>query len=244
MSEYAIVDRLKCLSLYGMAQAFEDILKLPPKMRPCLEHAVSKMADAETRFRDDKRTARLLKASKIKYPNALLEDVECSTVRNITKAQVDECLDCGFIRRGENMILISLTGCGKSFLASAIAHQACVLGLRALYLNMNKFTEILKRAKLEESVNALITRLDKNDLLVLDDFGLQKMDEDTRHALLMLLDERYDKKSTIICSQLPLDKWYDYIAEPTHADAIMDRLVNSSNIIELKGESMRKRRRH
>lgn len=243
MSEYAIIDRLKNLSLYGMAQALGDIFRQPSQMRPSIENAVSNMIDSEIRYRDDKRSARLLKASKMRFTNALLEEVECSTARNITKAQVQEITDCGFVRRGEGLIIIGLTGCGKSYLACAIGHQACMLGLRTLYMNMNKFTETLKQAKLEGSLNALIARLDKNDLLILDDFGLQKMDEDTRHALLMLLDERYEKKSTVICSQLPIDKWYNYIAEPTHADAIMDRLVNSSNIIELMGESMRKKRK-
>lgn len=243
MSEYAIIDRLRSLSLNGMAQALEDIMKLPMQMRPSLDNAVSKMVDMEIRVRDDRRAARLLKASKMRIGNALLEDVECSTVRNISKAQVDEIASCGFIRRGEGLLITGLTGCGKSYLACAIGHQACTLGLRTLYMNMNRFTETLKQARLENSLNSLITRLDRNDLLILDDFGLQKMDEDTRHALLMLLEERYEKKSTIICSQLPLNKWYDYIAEATHADAIMDRLVNSSNIIELAGESMRKRKR-
>lgn len=242
MIDDEIVNRLKKLSLHGMAEAYNDIMALPPQMRPDMAGALSKMVDTEVRHRDDKRTARLLKASMLRISHALIEDVECSLQRNLSRAQLDSVADCGFIRRGEGLLISGLTGCGKTFLACAIGHQACILGLKTLYLNMNKFSEILKKAKLEENVNSLLAHLDKNDLIILDDFGLQKMDEDTRMVLLMLLDDRYKKKSTIICSQLPVSKWYDYIAEPTIADAMMDRVINSSSLIELKGESMRKKR--
>lgn len=237
-----IKERLALLSLHGMAEAIGDLLALPVQMRPSLENAVSKMIDAEIRHRDDKRTRRLLKASKMRMTNVLMESIICSVERNLTRDQLEPYADCSFIRRREGLMLTGLTGCGKSYLAFAIGRQACMLGFRTLYLNMNKFTETLTKAKVEGSFNDMIDRLNKNDLIILDDFGLQKMDEDTIHSLLVLLDERYDRKSTIICSQLPIEKWYDYIGEPTHADAIMDRLVNSSGHIELKGDSMRKKK--
>lgn len=237
-----LTERLRLLSLDGMAEALGDVLALPIQMRPSLEQVVSKMIDTETRHRDDRRTMRLLKTSKMRMTDVLIEDIVCSTARNLTKEQLESVADCNFVRRGQGLLITGQTGCGKSYLAFALGHQACTLGLRTLYLNMNRFTETLTKAKIEGSFNDMIDRLNKNDLLILDDFGLQKMDEDTIHSLLVLLDERYDKKSTIICSQLPVGKWYDYIAEPTHADAIMDRLVNSSNLINLEGDSMRKRK--
>lgn len=237
-----LTERLKRLSLDGMAEALGDMLALPVQLRPSLESAISKMIETETRLRDDRRTMRLLKASKMRMTDVLMESVVCSTARNLTREQLETISDCGFIRRGEGLLITGKTGCGKSYLAFAIGHQACTLGLRTLYLNMNRFSETLAKAKVEGSFNDMIDRLNKNDLLILDDFGLQKMDEETVHSLLVVLDERYDKKSTIICSQLPIDKWYTYIAEPTHADAIMDRLVNSSNLINLEGDSMRKKR--
>lgn len=237
-----LTERLRLLSLEGMAEALGDVLALPIQMRPSLEQAVSRMIDTETRHRDDRRTMRLLKASKMRMTDVLMEDIVCSAARNLTKEQLGSIADCNFIRRGQGLLITGKTGCGKSYLAFAIGRQACTLGLRTLYLNMNRFTETLTKAKIEGSLNDMIDHLNKNDLLILDDFGLQNMDEDTMHSLLVLLDERYDKRSTIICSQLPVDKWYDYIAEPTHADAIMDRLVNSSNLINLEGDSMRKRK--
>ena len=242
MNELAsIVDRLKALKLSGMAEAISDIIKLPVQMRPSLEMALSKMLETEIRHRDDSRTARLLKASKLRY-QVLVEDINCSTARNFTREQLMFIADCGFVRRGENLLITGLTGCGKSYLACALGNQACTLGLKTLYLNMNRFVDVLKQSRLDGTFSQMLSRLDKNDLIVLDDFGLQKMDSDTRIALLTLLEERYEKKSMIIISQLTLDKWYDYIAEATLADAIMDRLVNSSHHINLEGPSLRKRK--
>lgn len=241
MENDMLTDRLKSLGLNGMAEVASDMLKLPLQMRPSLENAINKMIETEVRSRDDKRTARLLKAAKLRV-KALIEDIICSTARNLTKEQLMAVADCGFVRRGENLLITGLTGCGKTYLADAIGHQACTLGLRTLHLSMNHFADQLRQSRLDGTWDSLLTRLNKNDLIILDDFGLQKMDGDTRLALLTLLDDRYEKKSVIITSQLPLDKWYDYIAEATLADAIMDRLINSSHHINLEGPSMRKRR--
>lgn len=238
----SIVERLKTLKLTGMAEAVSDIIKLPVQMWPSLEMALSKMIETETRCRDDSRTTRLLKASKLRY-QVLVEDITCSTARNFTREQLTSIADCGFVRRGENLLITGLTGCGKSYLACALGHQACTLGLKTLYLNMNRFVDVLKQSRLDGTFSQVLSRLDKNDLIVLDDFGLQKMDSDTRIALLTLLEERYEKKSMIIMSQLPLNKWYDYIAEATLADAIMDRLINSSHHVNLEGPSLRKRKK-
>lgn len=241
MENKDIVDRLRLLGLYGMAEAAYDMLKLPVQMRPSLESAVCKMIETEVSTRDAKRTARLLKAAKLRV-KALIEDIVCSTTRNLTREQLMTVADCGFVRRGENLLITGLTGCGKSYLACAIGHQACTLGMKTLYLSMNHFTEQLRQSRLDGTWEELVTHLNKNDLTIFDDFGLQKMDADTRLALLTLLDDRYEKKSVIITSQLPVEKWYDYIAEATLADAIMDRLANSSHHFELEGPSLRKKR--
>lgn len=237
----AIVDRLKALNLNGMAEMVGDIMKLSVQMRPSLEMALSRMLEAEVRHRDDSRTTRLLKASKLRY-RVLVDDISCSTARNLTHEKLDSIADCGFVRRGENLLITGLTGCGKSYLTCALGHQACTLGSKTLYLNMNRFVDVLKQSRLDGTFYQMLSRLNKNDLIILDDFGLQKMDGDTRIALLTLLEEHYEKKSMIIVSQLPLEKWYDYIAEATLADAIMDRLVNSSHHIELDGPSLRKKK--
>ena len=134
-----------------------------------------------------------------------------------------------------------MTGCGKSYLACALGRQACCLGYRTEYLNMNRFIERITLSKLDGTFLRLISRLEKNDLIIFDDFGLQPVDANTRLALLQILEERYERKSIIIASQLPVNKWYDYIGEPTFADAIMDRLLSNANRIDLKGESLRRK---
>ena len=166
-----------------------------------------------------------------------------SSERNLSKDQLSEISDCSFIQRAENILLTGLTGSGKSFLACAIGRQACMTGYRTEYFNMNKFIEKIALSKIDGTFLKVISRLDKNDLIILDDFGLQPLDQNARLALLQILEERYERKSIIIASQLPIGKWYDYIGEPTLADAIMDRLVNNATHIELKGESLRKRNR-
>ena len=236
-----LTEQLRSLKLNGMAEAVGDMLLLPTHLRPSLESAVSKMVETEKAFRDESRTARLLKGAKLRV-KALIEDIKCSTARNLTQDQLGAIADCGFIRRGENLLITGLTGTGKSFLACAIGYQACTLGLKTLYISMNHFIDQLKQARLDGTFEVLMTKLNKYDLIIFDDFGLQQMDSNTRIGLLTLLEDRYEKKSVIITSQLPLDKWYDYIAETTLADAIMDRLTTSSHHISLEGPSLRRRK--
>ena len=242
MSTQTTISQLKELGLHGMAEAFEAMMILPSQKRPALDRAVEKMVQTEVCTRDKKLTEKLLKAARLRY-KVFIEDITCSTERNLTENQLAEVADCSFIRRGDNLLITGLTGCGKSYLACALGNQACTLGLSTLFISMNHFTDELTKARLEGTYQKLIKKLGKKDLLILDDFGLQPLTPDARLALLTLLEDRYEEKSVIITSQLPLDRWYDYIAEPTLADAIMDRLINSSEHIELKGETLRHNRR-
>jgi len=242
MNTQIIINQLKELGLYGMAESFEGMMNLPLQKRPGLDRAVEKMVEMEICTRDKQLTERLLKAAKLRY-RVLIEDITCSTARNLTEDMLAEVADCSFIRRGENLLITGLTGCGKSYLACALGHQACTLGLSTLFLSMNHFTDELTKSRLDGTYQKMLHKLDKKDLLILDDFGLQPLSQETRLALLTMLEDRYDKKSVIITSQLPVDRWYDYIAEPTLADAIMDRLINSSIHIHLEGETMRQRKK-
>ena len=242
MNTQETIIQLKDMKLKGMAASLETIMHLPVQARPTLELAIARMVEAELQDRRDRKTEMFLKTSRLRY-TALLEDVICGTDRNFTKEDLAVLSDCSFIRRHENLLIQGKCGCGKSFLACALGRQACILGYRTVYLNMNSFVEKVAISKLDGSFLKMITSLEKNDLIILDDFGLQPMDMNTRLALLQILEERYERKSVIIASQLPIAKWYDYIGDATLADAIMDRLVANANKIELKGESMRQRRK-
>jgi len=242
MNNQQTIDLLTSLKLKGMAKEYEALLRMPRQMRPGMEMTVAKLADAERNDRHDRKTQLYLKASKLRYM-ATIEDIICSAERNLSKDQMSEVADCSFVSRAENLLITGLTGCGKSYLACALGRQACMLGYRTEYMNMNKFIERIAMAKADGTFLKLVTHLDKNDLIILDDFGLQPLDTNSRLALLQILEERYERKSVIIASQLPVNKWYDYIAEPTLADAIMDRLVNNATHFELSGPSLRKIRK-
>ena len=238
MNTQETIIQLKDLKLRGMASSLEAIMNTPVQNRPSLNVAVAKLVDAELQDRRERKTEMYLKISRLRY-TALIEDVVCGTERNFTKEDLATLSDCAFIRRHENLLIQGKCGCGKSFLACALGRQACMLGYRTAYLNMNSFVEKVALSKLDGTFLKMITSLEKNELIILDDFGLQPMDTNTRLALLQILEERYERKSVIIASQLPINKWYDYIGDPTLADAILDRLVSNANKIELKGESMR-----
>jgi DNA replication protein DnaC len=239
MDRNDIIQGLKKLKLQGMAAEAEGLLRTPVNMRPCLELSLQKLIEAEARTRDDNRTLRLLKAAKLRY-KVNVENIICSVERNLTPEQLGALLDCSFVRNGENLLITGQSGCGKSFIACALGHQACTLGIRTLYLSMNHFVEQLSREATLGRKEEFIQSFEKIDLVIIDDFGLQEMDMQTRMMLLTLLEDRYERKSFIITSQLDIPMWYDYIAEPTIADAIMDRLINTSHHVELKGQSMRK----
>ena len=201
---------------------------------------IAQLADAEKQTRTQYKTQLFLKLSKLRFASSL-EELSFSKERNLSKDQIAQMADCSFIDRAENILISGATGAGKSFLACALGHQACVMGYKTLYLNLNRFTEKIMLTKLDGSFVKLLNQLEKVKLLILDDFGLAPLDQNTRLALLQILEDRYAKKSVMIASQLPIAKWHDYIGEPTLADAIMDRLFANAHRFELKGESLRKR---
>lgn len=230
------------LKLNGMAEAYKAMTLMPVNQRPGMELTAAKLAEAEALTRERHKTEMYLRTSRLRY-DAYLEDVVCSSERNLTKEQMAEIGDCSFIRSHTNILITGLTGCGKSYLACALGRQACQLGFKTEYFNMNKFIERVAISKIDGTFLKLLTHIGKNDLNIFDDFGLQPMDDNSRFALLQVIDDQYGRRPVIVISQLPLDKWYEYIGDPTLADAIMDRLTGDYIHIELRGESMRRKNR-
>lgn len=170
-----------------------------------------------------------------------MEQIDYIAKRNLDKALMLRLSSCEWINRKQNVIISGSTGLGKSFLASALGNQACQQGYKVYYRNCSKLFDELKIAKADGSYIKEVNRIEKIDLLILDDFGLKPLDSNQRLILLELLEDRHGKRSTIITSQLPVKSWYDVIDEPTIADAILDRLVHSSHRIELGGDSLREK---
>ena len=228
------MDQLTQLKLHGMADAYQAVISLPVQDQPSIHPFIARLAEAEALHRINLKTQVYLKLSKLRY-NAVLEQVYCNTARNLTKESLQSIADCGFIDRSENVLITGSTGCGKSYLACAIGRQACSLGYKTLYLGMNRFLERISLSKLDGTYIKMLNQIEKTHLLILDDFGIHPMDKTARLALLQILEDRYGKKSILISSQLPVDKWHQYIGESTIADAIMDRLAGNAHRFDLKG---------
>ena len=241
MNTQLTLDQLRSLKLHGMADAYQENLTLPVHDQATADLLVASMVDSELHHRKEQLMRRHLQRSRIRYP-ALLEQIHCSAQRNLSRQQLNTLSDCGFIERGENVLITGATGCGKSYLASALGRQACSLGYSTLYLGMNRLMEQLTQAKLDGTYMKWLNRLEKTRLLILDDFGLQQLDQVTRITLLQILEDRYGRQALILTAQLPVDKWHDVIGEPTLADSILDRLLSQAHRIELSGPSLRQRK--
>ena len=239
MNNQATLQLMQKMKLTGMADSYGAILDLPISKQPDTHECIATLVDAEIQNRSHRRTQMLLRLSKLRYHTSL-QEISYNKNRNLEKEQVARLADCSFIERAENLFITGATGCGKSFLACALGNQACLMGHRTLYYNMNRFCEQLAIAKVDGTFIKWINRIQKASLIIIDDFGLQPLTHQIKLAILQILEDRYGKSSTIIASQLPVSKWYDYIDEPTLADAILDRLTAKSSKIELQGKSLRR----
>lgn len=236
------LEKLRKLKFYGMFHAFKSSLETGQTNDYTADELLAHLVDAEWDDRQNRRIERQIFYARFRY-KASMEDIHYHVDRSIDRNQIMRLADCSFIDRQENLLLTGSTGIGKSYIASAIGYQACMLGYRVLYASTPKLFAKLKMAKADGSYIKELAKIERQQLLILDDFGIQPFDAQSRAALMEIIEDRHGKTSLIITSQLPVSKWHEVIGEKTIADAILDRIVHDAHRLELKGESMRKKRR-
>ena len=241
MNSAQTLQQMQQLRLQGMYNAYRSQLELPMDQQLEGHDLVAHLLQSEELNRANEKTAYYLKLAKLRLP-ATMDQVECGAARNLTKQQLASLAEGRYLQHGENILITGSTGCGKSYLACALGHQACLQGYKTAYLNMNRLIEKVTLSKLDGSYIKLLNHLERQTLIILDDFGLQPLTQEIRLTILQLLEDRYGKKSIILTSQLPVSKWYEYINDPTLADAIMDRMTANATRLELKGQSMRRKK--
>lgn len=239
MNFNSITEQMKSLKLQGMAQALENVLTSKQATNLSSEQLLHLLLQHEQDERKARKISRLMQTAKFRYA-ASLDQIQASTKRNLDGNQLASLSTCNWISSGENLVITGPTGVGKSHLASAIGHHACMTGYRVLYYNAQKLFYNLRLSKMDGTHRKLIASIAKTDLVIIDDFGLQKLEENNRLDLMEIIEDRHGIRSTLVCSQLPVATWYEIIGEPTLSDAILDRLISKAHRVELKGESLRK----
>jgi len=239
MLTHPTLEKLQTLRLSGMRKALSEQQQMPQIDSLGFEERLGLLIDREVTERENRRLETHLKKAKLRH-SCCLEDLEVKASRGLDKALILTLAACSWIARGINVLICGPTGVGKSYLACALGHKACLEGYSVLYLRLPRLFEELRLAKADGRYGKLMLGYAKTDLLILDDWGLTPMTDPQRRDLLELLEDRYGKRSTIVTSQLPVPAWHEAIGDPTLADAILDRLVHNAYKIGLKGDSMRK----
>ena len=234
------LDQLRALRLDGMIAALNDSATQAAAEGLPFEQRLALLVQRELDWRDGKRVARLLKSAKLKVSSACVEDIDWRASRALDRHLITALAQGDWIRHGRNLILTGATGCGKTWLACALAQQAARQGFSVLYTRATRLLQELQVAHGDGSFTRRLAQLARLDVLVLDDLAIAPITAQERQDLLELLDDRVGSRSTLITSQLPTDAMHQWLAEPTIADAIMDRLLHGAHIIELKGESLRR----
>ena len=234
------IDKLHALRLGAMAAAWTAQREDPKSQEIDFDSRFGMIVDAEHLARDNKRVTRALREAKLRITTACIEDIDYAAKRELDRLLVRQLATCAWIGSHANVIVTGATGTGKSYVACALAQQACRSGFRALYRRVPRLLEELALAHADGTYTRLLGRLAKIDVLVLDDWGLAPLREQERRDMLEIFDDRHGTRSAILTSQLPVEKWHDYVADPTIADALLDRVVHNAHRIKLMGPSRRK----
>jgi DNA replication protein DnaC len=239
MNNSQTIEKLKQMRLHAMAEVHHQQSSQHATGQFTPDEYLALLTDTEWEERQNRKIQRLIQQADFR-DQATIAQVSHHHQRNLDKNAFDRLACLGFIDRKENLILTGPSGVGKSYLAQALGHQACIQSKKVRYANTARLFKRLKLAKIDGTYLKELNRLSKVELLILDDFGLHAFDNFARETLMDIIEQRFNKNSTILSSQLPVSTWYEIIGEATIADAILDRLVNSSHRIDLKGESLRK----
>lgn len=232
------LEKLRALKLTGMANALQEQLE-KPLLDLDFEERLGILIDQEWLLRENRKIQKRLTQAKLQQ-SACLEDIDYEKPRGLVKAKLLELSRSQWLQQRFNLLITGPTGCGKTYIACALAHRACLDGFSSRYYRLPRLWEELRIAKANGTYSHWLVQLAKIDLLILDDWGLVAPDTERRQDLLEILDDRYQKKSTIITSQVPTTHWHAHLNDATLADAILDRLLHNAIRLDLKGESMRK----
>jgi DNA replication protein DnaC len=233
-------EQMNKLRLHGMIKTWTALQETRKLHELSLLDGLELLLQAEEQERDQRKFKRLEYNAGFRY-KASIEELRFDQKRGIDKNLITRLATGEYIQKGESVLVTGATGCGKSFLSSALGHHACLLGFKVVYFNTQKLLLKTKMARLEGTIYKFFEKLAKTDLLILDDFGLTHLEKQQQMDLMEIIEDRHGARSTIIASQLPVASWYDVIGEETIADAILDRLVHTSYRIDIKGESLRKK---
>lgn len=239
MNNNQTIEKLRKMRINAMADLHMQHVKNNQLSEVTPDDYLALLTDHEWEDRQNKKIQRLLKQTGFRE-NATLADVNYSQSRNLDKNMFQRLSSLDFIGRKENLIFTGPSGVGKSYLAQALGHQACMMEYKVLYSITSRLFKRFKLSKVDGTYMKELSKLSKMDVLILDDFGLQSLDKHDRETLMDIIDDRHNQKTTIVSSQIPVSAWYDIIGEGTIADAILDRLVNTAHRIDLKGDSLRK----
>lgn len=239
MLEQQTLDQLHALKLSGMIDALQQQREQPATHDLSFEERLALLVEREVLHRENRRLARLLKAARLRV-NACVEDIDYRHPRGLDRARMAGLAQLGWLREAQNLCLTGPTGCGKTWLACALGNQACRRGYSVRYLRLPRLFEQLRIAHGDGSYARMMTQLLRTDLLILDDWGMQKVTAAQRQDLMEVIEDRHGRRSTLIASQLPTEHWHEYIGEATIADAVLDRLLHGAHRLALSGDSMRK----
>jgi len=242
MLNHPTLEKLQQLKCTGMLTALSEQMNTADIEALSFEERLGLLVDRELTYRDNRRMTGRLRRAKLRHSNACIEDIDYRTPRGLDKALIASFANGQWLKAHLNILITGPTGVGKSWLACALAHQACREGYSALYLRLPRLLQDTAIARGDGRYPKYLATLAKTDLLVIDDWGMAKLSAENLRDLLEILEDRYGLRSTLVTSQLPIEKWHDYIAEPTFADAILDRIVHNAHKLNLKGTSMRKKK--